>query len=346
MTQREKIFGLVVEQVEFFTFTIAHAVVSAGWRVVILADPTRNTSKQNELYIQRLSALPGVSIEMGFQPIDLEFLYVELTRQTPRDRINYYNRRAQRIGIMTFCARPTWMRTVLAELLDARGCLRCVLRATRVVYVEGYRAIDLFGLLGTRRHLGIDVHSQYLLDPDLRNRMFALDWEPGVRRPHRLNFMGSTSPELRERILGDVEASLTRRGASLARSLDEPGEILWFGAARVSWDQFSGVVAGCDFTLCPPGHVRVTHRVVEALVRGSIPILHADELQLYDLDLESGKNCIAVPPGRWGKTVLAAIDTPLESLVRMRENILAMREKYLSIAASNQRLCVRLGIEG
>ena len=39
-----------------------------------------------------------------------------------------------------------------------------------------------------------------------------------------------------------------------------------------------------DFTLCPRGYSRVTHRPVEALLRGSVPVIAADEIDLYGID--------------------------------------------------------------
>jgi len=344
MSAKANVFGLVVEQVEFLTFTVAHAVASMGWRVVVLADPTRNSSKQNLYYTQRISQLPGVSVETGFEPIDLDLLYIELTRLTPRDRARYYCRRASRVGIITYCLRPSWVRTLLAEVMDARQCVRCVLRARRFVYVEGYRRIDLYGFLGARRNLGIDVHSNFLLDPRLREIMFAGDWEPQQHRRHRLNFIGTPSPDSRARMLQDIEAFLVRRGECLARAPDQSGDILWLNGVEVPAGQFCQLLTDSDYTLCPPGHVRLTHRVVEALVRGSIPILHADELPLYDLGLESGKNCIAVRPGGWGEALAAALEVGHASTEQMRANILQMREAHLTIAASNRRLCRRLGI--
>ncbi len=344
MSDKPKVFGLLIDQVEFLTFTVAHAVASSGWRVVILADPARNTSTQNSYYTQRLSALPGVSVETGFTSIDFDFLCVELTRLTPRDRADFYARRATRVGIVTYCARETWLRTILAELMDARRCRRCVLRARRFVYVDGWRNIDLFGLLGTRKHLGIDVHSSFLLDARLREMMFAHDWEPSHSRPYRLNFIGTPSPDSRARILQDLEAALSRRGERVARVPEQSGDILWLNGVAVSGDRFCRFLTDSDYTLCPPGHIRLTHRVIEALLRGSIPILHADELPLYDLNLESGINCIAVSPAKWDETVAAAINADLKTKIRMRTAILQMREKYLTIAASNRRICRSLGI--
>jgi hypothetical protein len=42
---------------------------------------------------------------------------------------------------------------------------------------------------------------------------------------------------------------------------------------------------------------------------------------------------------------MAALNASEATIRKMRTNILAMRENYLTIDASNRRLCRRLGIE-
>jgi hypothetical protein len=84
--------------------------------------------------------------------------------------------------------------------------------------------------------------------------------------------------------------------------------------SRVKWHEYGGwessvprgiepmdyvqVLSDMDFCLSPPGWDWYTHRTVEALVRGSIPVI--EDPQVYGLDLADGENCIVagigVPP--------------------------------------------------
>ena len=71
----QKTFGLVVHQIECTAFTIAHAVASMGWRVVVFSAPELNQRPANAVYRDKLLALPGVSVEMGLTPVHLNVLY-------------------------------------------------------------------------------------------------------------------------------------------------------------------------------------------------------------------------------------------------------------------------------
>jgi hypothetical protein len=100
-----------------------------------------------------------------------------------------------------------------------------------------------------------------------------------------------------------------------------------------------------DFTLSPPGYSLVTHRPVEALLRGSIPVLNTDELDLYDLDLVDGVNCIAVPSGEWPAAMDRIIHMDESEIVAMRRNIQVMLTERVAYPALSRNMCRRLGLD-
>jgi hypothetical protein len=83
---------------------------------------------------------------------------------------------------------------------------------------------------------------------------------------------------------------------------------------------------------------------MEALTRGSVPILEEDSLSLYDIGLRDRWNCVIVKERRWAAAVRRAAATNYAHLVEMRLNIRGMKEKYLSRAASLSRIARRLGV--
>jgi len=82
---------------------------------------------------------------------------------------------------------------------------------------------------------------------------------------------------------------------------------------------------------------------MEALLRGSIPILSASELDLYDIGLEDGVNCIAVPDGRWQETVASLARIDEHKVIEMRRNVFAMLGDRLGYEVSSERMRSRLG---
>jgi hypothetical protein len=85
---------------------------------------------------------------------------------------------------------------------------------------------------------------------------------------------------------------------------------------------------------------------VEALLRGSIPVLNARELDLYDLDLVNGVNCVAVANDDWPEAMRRMERLPETEIVRMRRNIRAMLDDRVAYRALSRDVCRRLGVGG
>jgi hypothetical protein len=114
--------------------------------------------------------------------------------------------------------------------------------------------------------------------------------------------------------------------------------------AALSPDEFLKVLTESDFTLSPPGYSLVTHRPVEALLRGSIPVLNAGELDLYDLGLADGVNCIAVPPGGWPAAMERITGMSDTDIFAMRRNVQAMLANRVAYPALSRDMSQRLGL--
>jgi hypothetical protein len=83
-----------------------------------------------------------------------------------------------------------------------------------------------------------------------------------------------------------------------------------------------------DFCVSPPGWGQQwTHRTIEALVRGAIPII--EDPQVYGLGLRDAENCIVARPDDWGAAVRRALDVSEAETRRMRRNVVALREEQL-----------------
>jgi hypothetical protein len=180
--------------------------------------------------------------------------------------------------------------------------------------------------------------------------MHARDWSVDARRPTLVNFLGSRDPAIRERILDSVEHHFTQSAGSI-QGQHAGKRMHWLAytdaqPAALSAQQFLGALTESDFTLAPPGYSLVTHRPVEALLRGSIPVLNAGELDLYDLGLADGVNCIAVPPGGWPDAMKRIIAMDESEIRRMRGQIQAMLPEKVSYDALARDISSRLGVTG
>jgi hypothetical protein len=210
-------------------------------------------------------------------------------------------------------------------------------KVRRVAYKDGYHPFDMWGASRKRAVVGFDAHSKFLQDAELFRAIHAQDWACDGVRPYRANFVGSRDPETRRRILASVESQFT--------SAQVAGRMVWHAysddqPAALSPRDFLQVLTDSDFTLSPPGYSLVTHRPVEALLRGSIPVLNASELDLYDIGLVDGRNCIAVRRDGWPAAVERIAAMGQADVVAMRHHVQrTVRERvdYTALAAEMAR---------
>jgi hypothetical protein len=218
----------------------------------------------------------------------------------------------------------------------------------RVVYKDGFHPWDLFASFKPRSTLGFDVHSQFLNDAELFRLMHVQDWDADAPRPILANFLGCRDPDVREQILESLRATFQ----SAARDPSAAGfakPTIWHeysNASPIGLEprEFLSILARSDYTLCPRGYSLVTHRPIEAMLRGSIPVLAAEEMDLYGVGLVDRENCIAVDDGRWLESIHRLAEIEERDVVRMRRNIRAMFDSHLDYDAVAGRLRAGLGV--
>ncbi len=217
-----------------------------------------------------------------------------------------------------------------------------------VIYKDGFYPIDRFRFGYARKVAGFDVHSQFLEDPASFEHIHGYNWQAQAERPILANFLGSKDPRIRERVLDSIRPMLAPDGARDSEA--KPGK-QWF------WHEYTDAAPGglgplefvdlltdSDFTLCPPGYSLVTHRPIEALLRGSIPVLNANELDIYAIGLADGVNCIAAPIGDWSTVIDRLLAMDQDRIAAMRRHIGEMHATLLDYPAGARNMCRRLGI--
>lgn len=334
------------------TYTIAKALAFNDYQVQVwVADLERHNSAIWGTP-QRIAAIPGVSVIAGDAvepPEQIDQLIVQghflllgyrhvldklasraitITAISSGDRSRPYHQ-AFKLQWRELCWYGRWFRKV-----------------ERVAYKDGYYPVDLFGSFKLRQVVGFDAHSKFLQDEALFRALHAQDWKSGTPRPIWANFVGSRDPDSRGQILDSVEAYFIQPSAANRQRKN----MVWHvysdaHPAALSPQEFLRTLTESDFTLSPPGYSLVTHRPVEALLRGSIPVLNEDELDLYDLDLADGVNCIAVPAGEWTDAMDRVIRMGEAEILAMRRNIQAMLTERVAYPALSRNICRRLGLD-
>jgi hypothetical protein len=336
------------------TYTIAKALAHGGHELVVRTVERRQDGRPAQGIQARLRDTPRVTfVDSDDSPLPpvIDRLIVQAFPR-PIESLAHVSplaSRAHKITLITAGDRSrSWRAALEMQWLEVRRLGRHLRKIDRIVYKDGFYPRDLMRSVAPRQVIGFDVHSQFLHNPLLYRAMHARDWNAHAKRPILANFLGSQDPEARKRILDQVRPLLKRSEVSQSAGASAK-TMFWHeysdaDPVGLPPAQFVRLLTDSDFTLCPRGYSLVTHHPIEALLRGSIPVLAWNELDLYGIDLTDGKNCIAVKDGHWAETVqrLAAIGE--NEVIRMRRRISAMFESDLHYDAMARRIRAGVGV--
>jgi hypothetical protein len=346
---------LLVFQPDSLTYTLCRALQECGFTASVwVVDPDYGTQVQTQIQ-RRIAGTAGMQVaprDPDLLPATIDRLIVQMfprPADTVRD-VPLLASRARAVTLITAGDRSRqWRDAIKAQWLEIKALGGSLRRIDRVIYKDGiHRRADLFALQRRRQVVGFDAHSQFLHDAALFAAIHARDWQPEHNRPILASFLGCQDPAPRKRILDSVRhLFLTPSGGAVS---PRPGKTMFWheysDASPIGLPpaEFVAMLARSDFSLCPRGYSLVTHRPIEAMLRGSIPVLSRDELDLYGLDLADGHNCIAVEPGRWAEAIERVAALSERKIKTMREAIVAMRDTVLDYPLLARDICGRLGL--
>ena len=337
------------------TYTIAKALSYGGHDVTVcIVDPEYRN--RHPTYAQeRLPRIPRLQLESAWAPkssTNIDRLIVQVFPR-PLDTLRSAGNlaaHARHVSLVTIGDRnQAWHAAMKWQWAEWRSLSAWARKIDRILYKDGFFALDFHCLRRSRHAVGFDVHSQFLDDAELFAAIHLNDWRPASARDILVNFLGSQDPEVRRRILDSIRPLMWGMGS--VDGCARPGKSLYWheysddAPAALKPMDFLGILSRSDFTLCPRGYSLVTHRPIEALLRGSVPVLSETELDLYGVPLEHGKNCIAVRAEDWRRTVAELSDIEEGKIVEMRRNIHAMLGTYLDYGVLSKRIRSRLGVE-
>ena len=189
------------------------------------------------------------------------------------------------------------------------------------------------------------IHPQFLTNADWMAAATA-PVRPQAYRRFRVGFLGNLQPPERSGQLAQCHQALVDALVSIIGPDLEPSSsksAVWViygdGARSKGLDprQYMAVLSDMDFCISPPGWGRNwTHRTVEALVRGAIPVL--EDPELYDVGLKDGETCVLVRNGDWAEATRRALAIPDDEVIAMRCAALDLSQRNLTVERMAGRL--------
>jgi hypothetical protein len=235
---------------------------------------------------------------------------------------------------------PAMVRMVVKEMLHP-----LIRRASRVL-VEEYRDSSwLLRLLASPSRLGIVPHQRVICE-GLPEGL----WDQ-TERAYLFNFLGSyggarvpmidrLEPHLQISGGGDQQVNLGGKSVRVMWHADRPGS-----TRDRPLNEYLDTLRHSFFTLCLPGHVAMTHRTLEAIHCGSIPVLPAETASPYLLPLEHGRNCWLVTHNNWESAVAALSALDREQVFEMQRAVQNLARNEASIPVLERKCFDHLGLK-
>jgi hypothetical protein len=366
------VVGLYFVSGNRLSYSIAKTLSLGGCRTVVrcevsqpeLADETHPgfSDRQYSLSLYSDSDIEVVPNVSQSPPLDALLFGVCRTRPRYPAELRALMRQTRKVAAWNTAAHEykytTNLRSELSVLSEYWSFL---VRSRTVVMGMGRVHARPTGLFGRAKPQGYFVHPSFLLSPALRHQMFESAWQPDAFRAIRLIFSGSaTGLPVRESILKQILERIQPQSnirlfyehdASIRFPADAQTNerlVMWLPTSpelpnRIDLQQWPAMLRDCDFCLCPPGAERKTHRVIESLLQGAIPILDCPDD--YDIGLIDGVNCLVALHGDWSGAVQRALACERTKIVLMRRAIADLVHRHLNEQAMARRWLNVMGVK-
>lgn len=357
--QVKNTIGIYVPFLNHFTETIAYWIALNPKNHVILITPQESEQKEHEWCLKRLSQLQLTNIELvapGSFPAHTDWLYVRSSKTQPlfEKNMNAWLGKAENLGLLAHYSHHDGFKSIAKQLLYT---FPYYLLAKSVLLQISSQHQHPYCFIQEQAFFSPSVHPQYIVDEYYKQLMFDEYRDFNIRRNYKFTFLGNQQPKEREMVLKMVQKTLHHiKNSVIFDSYKQDTEIstsnvniLWIeygdrGSKRgLKPPEYVKALSETDFCICPLGWGgNWTHRVIEALVCGAIPIL--EDADRYNIGLTDMETCIAVKNSNWEEAIERAAQLNPDEIITMRSKIKTTKENYLlpEVAAHRFRESLKL----
>jgi hypothetical protein len=348
--------GIFVPSLNHFTETLIYWLIEGEIEVSVITsfETSSHDVSEHSWSLERLKDVPEmklVSLETTAQ--ELDYLMFSCCRYSQRERkiLNSWRKNSKHITIFSSSVLKQW-----------KGCLKELFYAFPY-YIEAESAIlemsaresSPYFFVKNKLHYTPFPHPQFFWSEEKRSRMFSPIQSISDSRAFKFNFIGSQSPPERALVLEQVKNTLKQieninfiEQYPIDTTLDSKVNVLYIeyrstGRRGIGSSNYIEALSQTDFCISPMGWGdNWTHRTIEALLRGALPIL--EDPDRYNIGLQDMQNCIVVRDNNWTEAIERAYQLDAEMLTRMRENTQKLRERYLLPNVAALRLKRSIGL--
>jgi len=329
--------------------TIAFYLTHSDYRVRIVTKFEGDEKGEHQWSLQRLAKTDCELVEIGSSPQESDLLIFSLIRHGKiSNELTAWRAKATVAAFLLSDIRYDDHRDRLRELVRSwPHYLGARLAIYRHSPVPRWRNFPFYRQKPV--YFSSYLHPQYFLPAELSKAFSEVACtEP---RTFRLGFLGNKQPPRRAVQLAQCRQAIDEAGITVVgpklESSDSKNQAVWVeygegstGPSGLDPSKYLRVLTEMDFCISPPGWGWYTHRTVEAIVRGSIPILAGPNV--HNLGLRDGENCIVVDNNDWLGATRRALAIPQAEVMQLRRSVLGLRKERLEPAVAAKHFCSQL----
>ena len=336
--------GIYVPSLNHFTETIAYWMALNPKNKVLIVTPKDSKRTEHDGSLKRLAKLQLTNIELvtpESYPTNTDWLYIKSSRTRPlfEKNLNAWIRKTERLGLLAYCNPQDNFKSVAKQLLYT---FPYYLSAQLVLLQISSKEKHPYSFIRKQAFFSPSVHPQFIFDESYKQLIYNTYTLSEIQRNYKFTFLGNRQPLEREAVLRRVKASLYRATSPIIFDEYRQNVQIETKNTNVLWIEYGekGLKRGLkpteyvkalnetDFCICPLGWGgNWTHRVIEALVCGAIPIL--EDAERYNIGLTDMETCIAVKNDNWEEAIERASQLELQEVFAMRSKIKTIKENYL-----------------
>jgi hypothetical protein len=357
-----KVIGIYTASINHFIETAVYWLTSSQDIKVLLITPSMSQGGEHPWCLKRLDQysteaknLPVEVVDPSSQAQQTDYMYISLPGKTPllSWQLNRWVFKANNLGLLSHSDYKS-MKQSFKEL--AYG-FPYYLAAKSILFQIPTQDWHPYFFIQQRSYYSPSVHPQLIVNPEYRSLIFEAEIVSQEARNFKFLFLGNRNPTERRQVLQNVRQKLDEitNPIYFEEYADHPQvfldriNVLWLeygdeGSRRgLKPPEYLSALHQTDFCICPLGWGgNWTHRVIEAIVCGAIPIL--EDAGRYNIGLVHLDNCIEVKDNNWQTAVEQAYRLDTEKIMAMRLRLKQLREQCLLPQKASCRLRESVGL--
>jgi glycosyltransferase involved in cell wall biosynthesis len=352
-----KVIGIYTGSVNHFIETVIYWLTYDHEIKVLLVTPSGFQKGEHPYCLKRIcqySIEREVSqieiVEPDSPPQSVDYLYISLSRSSSlmSRPLNRWVLKSHNIGLLSYSN----YRSLKQSFKELAYNFPYYLAARSIFFQISSQDRHPYFFIQQKLFYSPSVHPQLITISEHRNLIFESKVDFQRIRSFEFIFLGSREPIERTQVLSSVKQTLNAI-ADPVYFLDysDPSPPVFPDRSNVLWIEYGSegsrrglkppeyidALQQSNFCICPLGWGgNWTHRVIEAIACGSIPILE-DEGR-YNIDLAHMENCIVVKNKDWQTAIEQACRLSAEEATAMRLRLKQLKEQYLLPQKASCRL--------